>query len=293
MVGRAGGIFDRKETLTVRLRQAPGEEARQEMAVGPQGPAPSRWTLRSIRATFDWLQGYTLSGVWRLLTALDLPLRSAKVRQYSPDPEYAAKEAYLYRCLQAAAAAPGEVVALFLDEMGYQRWPQPATDWAPGPPFPPPVTRPAGTNQQWRIVGALNALNGRVDYLDNYIVGRQQLSALYRRLDGVYAEARHIYIIQDNWSVHRHPEVLEVLAGLPRLEVVWLPTYAPWLNPIEKLWRWLRQDVLKLHRWAADPLTLRQYVRAFLDQFATDSHELLHYVGLLGEGKLAQAVRRP
>jgi hypothetical protein len=248
MVGPAGGIFDRKETLTVRLRQAPGEEARQEMAVGPQGPAPSRWTLRSIRATFDWLQGYTLSGFWRLLTALDLPLRSAKVRQYSPDPEYTAKEAYLYRCMQAASAAPGEVVALFLDEMGYQRWPQPATDWAPGPPFPPPVTRPAGTNQQWRIVGALNALNGRVDYLDNYIVGRQQLSARYRRLDGVYAEARHIYIIQDNWSVHRHPEVLEVLAGLPRLEVVWLPTSAPWLNPIEKLWRWLRQDVLKLHR---------------------------------------------
>ena len=276
-----------------RLCQAPGEEARQEMAVAPEGPAPSRWTLRTIRATFDWLRGYTLSGVWRLLTALDLRLRSARVRQYSPDPEYAAKEAYLYQCLQAAAATAGEVVARFLDEMGYQRWPQPATDWVPGPPWPTPVTQPVGTNQQWRIVGALNPLSGRVDYLDNYIVGRKQLIDLYRRLDGVYAEARHIYIIQDNWSVHQHPDVLKALAELPRLEAVWLPTYAPWLNPIEKLWRWLRQDVLKLHRLAADPVTLHQYVRAFLDQFTTGSHELLQYVGLLGEGKLAQAVRRP
>jgi hypothetical protein len=47
--------------------------------------------------------------------------------------------------------------------------------------------------------------------------------------------------------------VAEALCGLPRLQSVWLPTYAPWLNPIEKLWRWLRQDVLKMHVW---PVTL-------------------------------------
>jgi hypothetical protein len=75
------------------------------------------------------------------------------------------------------------------------------------------------------------------------------------------------------------------------VEPVWLPTYAPWLNPIEKLWRWLRQDVLKLHRQASDWPGLRQRVRAFLDQFASGSLALLQYVGLAGEGKLAQALR--
>jgi len=25
-----------------------------------------------------------------------------------------------------------------------------------------------------------------------------------------------------------------------------------WLNPIEKLWRWVCQDVLKVHRWVED-----------------------------------------
>src|SRR5215475_13004234 len=57
----AGTAFSRKQELQERLRQGPGEEAR------PDGPAPSRWTLPTIRATFDWLAGYTLSGVWRLL----------------------------------------------------------------------------------------------------------------------------------------------------------------------------------------------------------------------------------
>ena len=36
---------------------------------------------------------------------------------------------------------------------------------------------------------------------------------------------------------------MEALFQWPRIEPVWLPTYAPWLNPIEKLWRWLRQEV--------------------------------------------------
>ena len=59
----------------------------------------------------------------------------------------------------------------------------------------------------------------------------------------------------------------------------------------EKLWCWLRQDVLKLHRLAGDWTELHARVNAFLNKFATGSHALLHYVGLLGEGKLAHALR--
>ena len=98
-------------------------------------------------------------------------------------------------------------------------------------------------------------------------------------------------MIQDNWSVHQHPEVLQALAGYPRLQPVWLPTYAAWLNPIEKLWRWVRQDVLKLHRLADDWVELRQRVRVFLEQFARGSCDLLRYVGLLGDGLLAKTIR--
>jgi len=287
---RGGGIFEQRAAELARLREGPGEAARREVAVAPSGPAPSRWTLRTIRATVDWLQPYSLSGVWRVLAGLDLRLRSAQVQQYSPDPAYATKEAQLHACLREAAAAPGEVVALFLDEMGYYRWPAPAADWGPAAPAAPWRRRTVGTNSQWRIVGALNALTGQVSYLDNYIVGRQQLVRFYEQLATTYPAARRIYVVQDNWSVHEHPDVRAALATWPRLEVVRLPTYAPWLNPIEKLWRWLRQDVLKLHRLTADPTALRQRVRDFLDQFASGSHTLLQYVGLCGDGRLAHAL---
>jgi transposase len=66
-----------------------------------------------------------------------------------------------------------------------------------------------------------------------------------------------------------------------RIQMVALPTYAPWLNPIEKLWRKLKQDVLHLHRLSDDWEVLQQRVTTFLEHFAAGSLALLRYVGLL------------
>lgn len=282
---------DRTEDLTAVVQRAPGEVARQALAPTTTGPPPSRWTLRGIQASVPGLVGYSLSGVWRALDRVGIRVRMSKVEHYSPDPAYAEKVAHLEACLREAAQAPSRVVVLFLDEMGYTRWPEPAPTWWPGAPEPAPeAERVAANNRQWRLIGVLNALTGQVNYLDNYIVGREQISRLYRQLDRLYPEAERIYVVQDNWSVHQHEEVVTTLAGLPRLTPVWLPTYAPWLNPIEKVWRWLRQTVLKGHRLAGEWDALQHRVRAFLDQFTAGSQAVLHYVGLLGKGRLARAL---
>jgi len=55
------------------------------------------------------------------------------------------------------------------------------------------------------------------------------------------------------------------------------------LNPVEKLWRWLKQNVLHLHRLSGDWPALRQHVADALDQFKDGSPYLLRYVGLLPE----------
>jgi len=291
-VVRIGGPFDRTDELQERLQQAPGAEAQQELAVTETGPPPSRWSLRAIRATFPWLHGYSLSGVWRVLRRAKLTLRNGRLRQYSPDPDYGVKVDHILQCLREAATRPEEVVVVFLDEMGYHRWPDAGPTWAVEAPAPRPGTQPAGpNNQQWRIIGAVNALTGRLDYFEGYIVGRAKVIAFYHQLVAAYPNAERIYVVQDNWSIHAHPEVLAAVAELPQIELVWLPTYAPWLNPIEKAWRWLRQDVLKQHRLAYDWPALRQQVNAFLDQFADGSQALLHYIGLVGDGKYAQTIR--
>jgi len=275
-----------QEELLEALQAGPGEAARQEVAVGASGPVPCRWTLRTIRVSVEWLTEYTVSGVWRVLHACGLGMHASCARLFSPDPDYRPKVRRLHRCLRDAARHPETVVALFLDEFGYQRWPELALTWG----LEAAVAQRAGNNQQWRTIGALNALTGQVNYLDGYIVGREQVSAFYTQLDHAYPAVDLIYVIQDNWNIHTHPDVRTALARYPRIKPVWLPTYAPWLNPIEKLWRWARQDVLKMHRWVEDWPVVKQRVRHFLDQFTHGSQDLLRYVGLVGKGKLATVI---
>ncbi len=101
----------------------------------------------------------------------------------------------------------------------------------------------------------------------------------YAQVRAAYPQAEKIFV-QDNWPTHK---VSEVLAALEQhhLTPLFLPTYASWLNPIEKLWRRLKQDVLHLHRLADDLDTLRRQVQDFLDRFTGGSDPLLRYAGLL------------
>jgi transposase len=292
MAARIGGVFDRAQEVRERLQAGTGPEAATGQADSSAGPVPSRWTLPRIRASISWLADYRLPGVWHLLHGYGLRLRTGRVQAYSPDPDYSRKREELLSVLSLVAAAPGHLEVVFVDEMGYGRWPEAAADWGPAAPAPAPLAERKGHNEQkWRLIGALNAVSGQVSYLDNYIVGRKQVIQLFKLLDATYPQAERIYVVLDNWSIHRHEEVQSALQALPRIQPVWLPTYAPWLNPIEKLWRWFRQDVWYQHRQADDWEALQQRVHQFFDQFATGSAELLRYVGLRGEGPLAQALK--
>jgi hypothetical protein len=180
-VASIGCVFDRRDELVDRLQQTLGAEARPELAPTADGPAPSRWTLRGMRATFPWLKGDTLSGVWRVLHRHGLHIRAARVRQHSPDPEYAAKLEHRLDCLRDAAAHPSEVALVFLSEMGYYHWPKAGRTWEEAARAPAPLAdRDGPNNQQWRVIGALNAVSGRVDYLDGYSSGREKVIRFYR-----------------------------------------------------------------------------------------------------------------
>jgi hypothetical protein len=101
----------------------------------------------------------------------------------------------------------------------------------------------------------------------------------------VYPGVKRIYLVEDNWPIHKLPAVMAA-ADQNNLTLLFLPTYASWLNPIEKLWRWLRQDVLHDHDLSHNFKQLRREVVAFLDQFTQGSLLLLNYVGLLSEEEL-------
>jgi transposase len=53
-----------------------------------------------------------------------------------------------------------------------------------------------------------------------------------------------VYVAWDNCSTHEDDEIEAVVrAAAGRLILMYLPTYSPWLNPIEMLWRHFRREV--------------------------------------------------
>lgn len=242
----------------------------------------TRWRLQDVGRALAWLNGVSEPGIYKVLKRLGFSRKQALHFVHSPDPEYHRKWQAILAAFKAACEQPDKVVLLFLDELTYYRRPSKAPAYHGRGKRQPKAMEAAQANTQTRLVAVLDGYTGRVTYLQRSKIGQAALVTFYAQVRAAYPAAEKIYIVHDNWPTHKLPAVLDALRTA-QMTPLFLPTYASWLNPIEKLWRWLKQDVLHLHPWAETLETLRQEVVRFLDQFANGSEVLLRRVGLLPE----------
>lgn len=269
------------------------------------GYTQNRWQLSMISDAVTWLKGITASGVSQVLTRLGIHYKRGRAYVHSPDAHYQAKLDLIEQRRLRTFYDPQRYAFLYLDELTFYRQPTIASHYEARGSAQPLAVRSHRSNTTRRIVGALDAITGQVHYRQRSKVNIPCLTAFWDQLAAAYPDVETIYIVVDNWPVHFHPDVLAPLQPQrfpwpPRLPGNWptqpsaralrknlpiqmlcLPTYASWLNPIEKLWRWLYQERLHLHRLADQWGALCASVDDFLDQFQFGSRELLRYVGLL------------
>jgi transposase len=106
-----------------------------------------------------------------------------------------------------------------------------------------------GLSAKINYYGAYNFANGQCFLWqsdrfqsDNTVAFLQELA---QWLD-VDVENKTVYIILDGAPWHRSKKVMAAAAQLG-FTLVRLPGYSPDLNPIEGLWKWLREEVTQLH----------------------------------------------
>lgn len=238
----------------------------------------ARWRIADLQAVVPELAAYSKSGLSRLLRRLGLSRQRGRLHLHSPDPAYAAKMGRIARAVALARTDPARLTVCFGDETSLYRHPTLAPRWA-GRGQEPTTRRSHRANTRWRVAGALDSHTGQVTILAASRMTVATMNRFLRTLRATYPD-RHLLLVWDNWPVHTHPAVRAQATALG-IGLLWLPTYAPWENPIEKLWRWLKQEVLHHHRFADDWTGLKAAVTTFLDRFATGSPDLLRYVGLL------------
>jgi transposase len=104
------------------------------------------------------------------------------------------------------------------------------------------ISTPGQTNTHYGI-GAVNYHTGENVLIVRRRKRRREVAELLQALLDKHP-TKTVYVAWDNASTHEDDEVEAVVrAAAGRLVLLYLPTYSPWLNPIEMLWRHFRREV--------------------------------------------------
>jgi hypothetical protein len=140
---------------------------------------------------------------------------------------------------------PKNATTICLDELGpvSPRTYPPAPGWSPdGHRIQAPLEYSRGPEKVW-VYGALRVLDGKALTL----TAPSRNTKGYLRLLEAVAQANptgDLYLITDNLSSHKSPPIREWLQNHPRVEQVFIPVGACWLNLQEGWWRLFRREAL-------------------------------------------------
>lgn len=129
----------------------------------------------------------------------------------------------------------------------------------------------AGTDQRRAVYGAVDYVSGQVVWQLAEHKNGQGFAAFLARIATTWPDV-HLVLVMDNVSYHRAPAVRDWWACQDgRVTPLWLPVYAPQLNLMERVWRFLKQK-LACHRFWNDVRGLEMAAMTLLDGMEAHFH---------------------
>jgi len=126
---------------------------------------------------------------------------------------------------------------------------------------------PAPGQQQWQHL--FGAYNWRTDGVSWQFASKKNsvsFIAFVEYLMTVCYPTQKVILVTDNASYHKSKASLAALSLFEeRLKVIWLPPYNPFLNPIERFWRHLK-DLACANKLFPDLKALTNSARCVLSQ---------------------------
>ena len=218
------------------------------------------WTRRIVQTMIREKMGVELclTSVGKLLASLEITPQKPLRRAYERDP--LAVERWRmqdYPKLRRRAKKLGAMI-FFLDEAGFQSDPPLGRTY--GLKGHTPVVASSGQRQSINVISAVNAsgafwaatYTGKLDaegfvvFLRNFMKGRRT----------------KVFLVVDGHPAHKARIVKEYVAGTQgRLELYFLPPYAPDLNPDEFVWNYMKTTGV-----SKKPLKKNESLRARIEE---------------------------
>ena len=240
------------DALVEKIAQGPepklSEKQRQQIKRWILGKDPRQfgfdfglWSRRIVQTLVAEKMGVDLglTAVGRLLASLDITPQKPLRRAYERDPvavELWQKETYPK--LRKRAKKLGAKI-FFLDEAGFQSDPPLGRTY--GLKGQTPVVRTSGRRQSLNVISAVNA---RGEFWAVSYPGKLNAEAFVAFLQNfVDSQRGKVFLVVDGHPAHKAKIVKAYLKRLQgRLELHFLPPYAPDLNPDEFVWSYMKSN---------------------------------------------------
>jgi transposase len=193
----------------------------------------TRWSCATIALELRARRGIVVSGetVRRWLPELGWVWKRAKLRAKDDDPQRVEKLARIRYAFEQLRAG---VTLFFADELDIHLLPKVGYQWMPQGEQVEVMT--PGTNEKRHLAGALDITTGTMTHCVWYRKPTGLFLDLLQTLDRTYPAPifLRLSVVVDNAKIHQAVAVQKWLAAHPRFELLYLPTYCPQANPIER-----------------------------------------------------------
>lgn len=203
----------------------------------------SEFTYHTAKAICAYIEAryqitYTPSGMLDWLHRNEFAYKAPKTIPGKLDPEKQAECIARYNKLKSTLQ-DNEVI-MFMDAVHPEHQSQSISGW-----IPKKEIKTIGTTaKQYRlhINGAINLQNHQVFTQEYETIDSQSIISFLNYLENT-VEAKKIHIICDNGRSNKNKELSVYLEGHHKFQLHYLSPYSPNLNPIERLWKIMREHV--------------------------------------------------
>jgi transposase len=193
----------------------------------------TRWSCATLAVELQVRRGITISveTMRHWLHEVGWEWKRAKVAAKDDDPERVEKLARIRLAFEQLRAG---VALFFADELDINLLPKVGYQWMPKGEQVEVLT--PGTNEKRYLAGALDITTGKLTHCVWYRKQTGLFLELLDTLDRTHPVPlfTHLTIVVDNAQLHKAKKVQQWLAAHPRFELLYLPTYCPDANPIER-----------------------------------------------------------